>query len=141
MPDNWSFGCRAYAFGRQRQRRAAERGTYNWLTVLDESDRFVFLNEDVPVRFYRGSADEPTNRTLRRQAVEAQQLALALGEEGRDPGLPICARGLGYRRRRACRLPGPALGRGTGRMLLASAARRAIHWSIRPGADPAAPAW
>ena len=81
MPDNWSVGCRAYAFGRQRLRCAAERGTYNWLTVLDESHRFAFLNEDVPVRFYRGSADEPTNRTLRRQAVEAQQLALALGEE------------------------------------------------------------
>ena len=33
------------------------------------------------MRFYRGSADEPTVRTLRRQAVEAQQLTLALGEE------------------------------------------------------------
>ena len=79
--DSWSVGCRAYAFGRQRLRRAAERGTYNWLTVLDESHHFVFLIEDVPVRFYRGSADDPTTRTLRRQAVEAQQLALALGEE------------------------------------------------------------
>ena len=79
--DSWSVGCRAYAFGRQRLRRAADRGTYNWLTVLDESHHFVFLIEDVPVRFYRGSADEPTARTLRRQAVEAQQLTLALGEE------------------------------------------------------------
>ena len=79
--DSWSVGCRSYAFGRQRLRRAAERGTYNWLTVLDESHHFVFLIEDVPVRFYRGSADEPTARTLRRQAVEAQQLTLALGEE------------------------------------------------------------
>ena len=33
------------------------------------------------MRFYRGSADDPTARTLRRQAVEAQQLTLALGEE------------------------------------------------------------
>ena len=56
-------------------------GTYNWLTVLDESHHFVFLIEDVPVRFYRSSADEPTSHTLRRQAVEAQQLALAFGEE------------------------------------------------------------
>ena len=82
--DSWSVGCRAYAFGRQRLRRAAERGTYNWLTVLDESHHFVFLIEDVPIRFYRGSADEPTSRTLRRQAVEAQQLTLALGEEQAD---------------------------------------------------------
>ena len=78
--DSWSVSCRAYAFGRQRLRRAAERGTYNWLTMLDESHHIVFLIEDVPVRFYRGSADEPTTRTLRRQAVEAQQLTLALGE-------------------------------------------------------------
>lgn len=79
--DSWSIGCRAYAFGRQRLRRAAERGTHNWLTVLDESHHFVFLIEDVPVRFFRGAADEPTARTLRRQAVEAQQLSLALGQE------------------------------------------------------------
>ena len=43
--DSWSVGCRAYAFGRQRLRRAADRGTYNWLTVLDESHHFVFLIE------------------------------------------------------------------------------------------------
>ena len=79
--DSWSVGCRAYAFGRQRLRRAAQRGTYNRLTVLDESHHFVVMIEDVPVRFYRGLADEPTVRTLRRQAVEAQQLTLALGEE------------------------------------------------------------
>jgi hypothetical protein len=34
----------------------------------------------VPVRFYCGAADEPTERTLRRQAMEVQQLSLALGE-------------------------------------------------------------
>ena len=49
--------------------------------MLDESHHFVFLIEDLPVRFYRGSADEPTTRTLRRQALEAQQLTLAIGEE------------------------------------------------------------
>ena len=32
------------------------------------------------MRFFRGSADEPTARTLRRQHNEAQQLDLALGE-------------------------------------------------------------
>jgi hypothetical protein len=78
--DSWSVGCRAYAFGRQRLRRAAERGTYNWLTVLDQSHHFVFMIEDVPVRFFRGQADEPTSRTLRRQIIEAEQLGLALGE-------------------------------------------------------------
>ena len=82
--DTWSIGCRAYAFGRQRLQRAAERGTHDWLTVLDGSHHFVFLIEDVPVRFFRGSADDPTSRTLRRQVVEAQQLTMALGGDGAD---------------------------------------------------------
>ncbi|MGI4801802.1 MAG: hypothetical protein ACRYG8_48775 [Janthinobacterium lividum] len=76
----WSVGCRAYAFGQQRMRRVAEKRTYNWLSVLDPGNHFVFLIQDVPVRFFRGSADEPTARTLRRQYNEAQQLDLALGE-------------------------------------------------------------
>ncbi len=82
--DTWSIGCRAYAFGRQRLQRAAERGTHDWLTVLDGSHHFVFLIEDVPVRFFRGSADDPTSRTLRRQVIEAQQLTMALGGDKAD---------------------------------------------------------
>ena len=34
----------------------------------------------MPIRFYRGAADEPTERTLKRQEMEVQQLSLALGE-------------------------------------------------------------
>jgi hypothetical protein len=78
--DAWSVGCRAYAFGRHRLARAATSGQHNWLSVLDESNAFVFLIEDVPVRFYRGPADEPTPRALRRHAQEAEQLSLALGD-------------------------------------------------------------
>jgi hypothetical protein len=78
--DPWSVGCRAYAFGRHRLRRAAESGAHNWLGVLDDSTHFVFLIEDVPVRFYRGPADEPTERALRRHEQEAHQLSLALGD-------------------------------------------------------------
>ena len=77
--DGWSVGCRAYAFGKQRLKRAAASATHSWLSVMDESHHFVFLIEDVPVRFYRGFAEEPTTRTLRRQEAEAQQLGLALG--------------------------------------------------------------
>lgn len=79
--DSWSVGCRAYAFGKQRLKRVAGSRQHNWLHVLDDSHHFVFLIEDVPVRFYRGLADEPTNRTLRRQQTEAEQLGLALGED------------------------------------------------------------
>ncbi len=77
----WSVGCRACAFGQQRMRRVAENRTYNWLSVLDQSNHFVFLIQDAPLRFFRGSADEPTARTLRRQHNEAQQLDLVLGED------------------------------------------------------------
>src|SRR3982750_1941515 len=79
--DPWSVGCRAFAFGRHRLKRAAQSGEYPWLEVLDDSAHFVFLiggnGAGVPVRFYRGLADEPTGRTLRRQEVEAEQLSLA----------------------------------------------------------------
>ncbi len=32
----------------------------------------------MPVRFYRGATDDPTDRMLRRQEMEAEQLSLAL---------------------------------------------------------------
>jgi len=82
--DNWSVGCRAYAFGRQRIRRVAESGAHPWLNVMDDTHHFVFLIDQVPVRFYRGLADDPTVRTLRRQEAEAQQLSLALGSDVGD---------------------------------------------------------
>jgi hypothetical protein len=86
--DPWSVGCRAFAFGRHRLKRAAESGDHPWLEVLDDSAHFVFVigsnGNGVPVRFYRGAADDPTDRTLRRQEVEAQQLSLALGEEAAE---------------------------------------------------------
>ncbi|WP_052403032.1 hypothetical protein, partial [Muricoccus aerilatus] len=85
--DAWSIGCRAYSFSRNRLRRAAEAGRYPWLGVLDETHHFVFLIEDVPVRFFRGDAEEPSKRTLRQQESEAQQLALALGQGDEAEGL------------------------------------------------------
>ena len=82
--DSWSVGCRAYAFGKQRLKRAASARVHPWLRVMDDSHHFVFLIEQVPVRFYRGFAEEPTMRTLRRQEAEAQQLGLALGVDEAD---------------------------------------------------------
>jgi hypothetical protein len=86
--DPWSVGCRAFAFGRHRLQRAASSGDHPWLAVLDDSAHFVFViggnGNGVPVRFYRGAAEEPTGRTLKRQEVEVQQLSLALGEEAAE---------------------------------------------------------
>jgi hypothetical protein len=85
--DPWSIGCRAYSFSRNRLRQAAEGGRYRWLAVLDATHHFVFLIDGVPVRFFRGDAEEPSKRTLRQQESEAQQLALALGDSGGSEGL------------------------------------------------------
>lgn len=85
--DAWSIGCRAYSFSRNRLRQAAEGGRYRWLGVLDATHHFVFLIDGVPVRFFRGDAEEPSKRTLRQQESEAQQLALALGDAGGSEGL------------------------------------------------------
>ena len=82
--DSWSIGCRAFAFGRHRLLRMAEAGTYDWLRVLDDSHHFVFQIDQVPIRFYRGQADEPTTRTLKRQEAESAQLSLLLGQEAAD---------------------------------------------------------
>ena len=82
--DSWSVGCRAYAFGKQRMKRVAESGSYDWLTVMDDSHHFVFLIDQVPVRFYRGLAEDPTVRTLRRQEAESRQLGLALGDDAAE---------------------------------------------------------
>jgi hypothetical protein len=82
--DNWSVGCRAFSFGKHRLQRVADSRDHPWLRVLDGSHHFVFLIEDVPVRFYRGAADDAPERTLKRQEVEAQQLGLALGVEAAE---------------------------------------------------------
>lgn len=85
--DAWSIGCRAYSFSRHQVRRAAEAGRFPWLKVLDDTHHFVFLIDGVPVRFYRGEAEEPTKRTLRQQQEEAEQLSLALGGTADTDGL------------------------------------------------------
>lgn len=82
--DNWSIGCRAFSFGKHRLQRVADSREHPWLRVLDGSHHFVFLIEDVPVRFFRGAADDAPERTLKRQEIEAQQMDLALGEDAAE---------------------------------------------------------
>ena len=85
--DPWSVGCRAYSFSRHQVKAAAEAGRYPWLKVLDATHHFVFLIEGVPVRFFRGDAEEPNKRTLRLQEDEAAQMAMAFGHEAEKDGL------------------------------------------------------
>ncbi len=82
--DTRSVGCRANEFGKQRLKRAADSRNHPWLRVMDDSHHFIFLIDQVPVGFYRGPADDPTARTLRRQKAEADQLGLALGVDAAE---------------------------------------------------------
>lgn len=63
--DSWSLGCRAYAWSRNQIVTAADEGRFDWLTIDDRGIRFIFRIGLVPIRFFRGEADEPHDRTLR----------------------------------------------------------------------------
>jgi hypothetical protein len=84
--NGWTLGCRAFQFGRARILRAADSGEYPWLTVIDRTLQLIFKIGEVPVRIYRGEAEEPTDRTLRQSLSELRQLSLLFDEqdEGRD---------------------------------------------------------
>ena len=83
--DGWTLGCRAYKFGQFRILQAHEADAHPWLTIVDPSMRFIFGIGLVPVRFYRGDADEPTNKTCRVGFPELGQLAIAFPEEDSEP--------------------------------------------------------
>jgi hypothetical protein len=84
--DGWTLGCRASQFVRSRILRAVSNGEFVWLGLIDGSRRLVFTIGGVPVRIYRGEADEPTERTLRQSECELQQLSFSFdtGDDGRS---------------------------------------------------------
>lgn len=88
--NGWTLGCRAFQFGRARILRTADSGEYPWLDVIDRTLQLIFKIGDVPVRIYRGDADEPTDRTMRQSLNELKQLSLLF--DGQDEG-----RALAYR--------------------------------------------
>src|SRR5436853_21012 len=57
--NGWTLGCRAFQFGRARILRAVDSGEYHWLTAIDRSLQLIFKIGEVPIRIYRGDADEP----------------------------------------------------------------------------------
>jgi hypothetical protein len=88
--NGWTLGCRAFQFGRARILRAVDSREYPWLDVIDRTLQLIFKIGEVPVRIYKGDADEPTDRTLRQSLDELRQLDLLFDE--RDEG-----RNLAYR--------------------------------------------
>jgi len=84
--NGWTHGCRAFQFGRFRILKAVDSGEFSWLTAIDRSLQLIFKIGEVPVRIYKGLAEEPTGRTLRQSYGELQQLELLFPEhnEGHD---------------------------------------------------------
>jgi len=82
--DNWVLGVRAYNCGRFRVVEANDSGEYPWLSIINPSLQFIFAVGLVPVRFYRGDADEPSEKTCRVAFPELNQLAIAFIEEQND---------------------------------------------------------
>ena len=84
--NGWTLGCRAFQFGRYRILRAVDNGDYPWLGVIDRTLQLIFTIGEVPVRIYRGEANEPTDRTRRQSFNELRQLGFSFDErdEGRD---------------------------------------------------------
>jgi hypothetical protein len=84
--NGWTLGCRAFQFGRARILRAVDSGEHPWLAAIDRTLQLIFKIGEVPVRIYKGEADEPTDRTLRQSFGELRQLGLLFPEdhEGRD---------------------------------------------------------
>lgn len=84
--NGWTHGCRAFQFGRARILKAIDGGDSPWLTAIDRSLQLIFKIGEVPVRIYKGLAEEPTSRTLRQSYGELQQLGLLFPDrdEGHD---------------------------------------------------------
>ncbi|MEJ1968480.1 MAG: hypothetical protein WDN03_07600 [Rhizomicrobium sp.] len=60
-------------------------GRFPWLSLVDPSKQFIFKIGGVPMRFYRGAAEEPSARTLQQSYPELSQLSLFPKEaEARD---------------------------------------------------------
>lgn len=62
--DQWSHGCRVYSRSRFRIRELSKSNA--WLTVIEEDPKpiFTFAIEGIPIRFYKGSPDDPPSHYL-----------------------------------------------------------------------------
>lgn len=79
--DGWTLGCSAFQFARFQIKKAAGTTGFEWLAIIDPTKQFIFQIGDVPVRFYKGDADQPSDRTLRQTFSELNQLAFTFGDE------------------------------------------------------------
>lgn len=69
--DAWTFGCRAYRRTCFAFHGLAETGDHPWLRVEEQGLACTLLIEAEPIKFYRGDAENPSPRSLRRGVDEA----------------------------------------------------------------------
>lgn len=80
--NNWSLGCRIYA--RSCSALANATRVWDWLSIVDEGQQFIFKIGSVPVRFYHGDSESPSAQHLEVAPEEAEQLSLCYGDSGID---------------------------------------------------------
>jgi hypothetical protein len=100
--DEWVLGCRAYRWQCFDVASAADKNP-EWLSIIEGGSeveeghttlsglRFTFAVGGVPLRFYRGSADEVPARSLRRSYVELERHQQAF-EFVTEPTADACLR-------------------------------------------------
>ena len=74
--NEWSHGCRVYVRSRFKITQLSREQP--WLSIVQEEQRlrFTFAIEGIPIRFYRGSPDDPPDNYLVTTFGELQQRQL-----------------------------------------------------------------
>jgi hypothetical protein len=80
--NNWSLGCRTYARSCNALINAACQ--WNWLSIVEEGQQFIFKIGAVPVRFYHGDSESPSAQHLEVAPQEAVQLGMCYGDRAID---------------------------------------------------------
>lgn len=80
--NNWSLGCRIYARSCNALLEASRQ--WDWLGIVEEGQQFIFRIGAVPVRFFHGDSESPTNRNLEVAPVEALQIEMCYGDNRVD---------------------------------------------------------
>lgn len=78
--NGWTLGCRAFQFARHRILTASADGSIPYLGIIDSTLHLVFTIGQIPVRIYRGDAEDPTERTLRQSNSELDQLGFSFDD-------------------------------------------------------------
>jgi hypothetical protein len=79
---SWGLGCRSHERTMYAISTLAGTPGFEWLSVVEPGLHFVFAIGGVPIRFYRGEADHPPTRSLRRNYPEIQASQLSFDAPG-----------------------------------------------------------